>query len=512
MPVLRKLARRTWLFYETFVGPDDHWLPPDNYQESPLSEVAHRTSPTNIGMLCTPAWRPTTSATSGRPISCLRLRNALRTVDQLEHHRGHLLNWYDTRSLAPLLPRYVSSVDSGNLAAALLAVESGLKELVDRPILPATRWQGLVDTISVLQDEHQAADRGRSVAYYNDRPAEPVDGEHGAGGAGRPGGVGPHGGVDRGAMPGDRGCAGRDGGHSSGLGRPGGAARPRSWLARVHNQILDMQQEITFLAPWLGVLDAGRGLDVDAGEIADLADTSGRDHPTPAANPPARAGRPALATTSLAVIAKARTAWSSEELPGDTASVVNGWLDDLDKAVTAGAANARELQSDLTELAAHAERETLGMDFGLLYDTTVRHFFLGYNLTANQMDPHHYDLLASEARLASFVAIAKGDVPVSHWFSLERPLTRIDGIPTLLSWGGTMFEYLMPPLLLRSRSDTLLAVSQRAAVVRADCRRPAPRHPLGNLGIGFRRRRRRPQLPVPGVRGPGTRPEAGARR
>ncbi|MDH4278767.1 MAG: cellobiose phosphorylase, partial [Acidimicrobiia bacterium] len=469
---LRAVARRTWFFFESFVDPDRHWLPPDNFQEDPDEVVAERTSPTNIGMLLLSTLAAYDLGYIGLEQLTFRIRNTLRTVEQLDHYRGHLLNWYDIRTLGPLEPRYVSTVDSGNLAAALLAVESGLKELVDRPILPATRWQGLVDTISVLQDYTKPLveddpshitmidQRSRSMAStaleVQDDPAawartassievpcreiEDVLLET----------VATH----------------RDSVDLEVL------HDLRSWLARVHNQILDMQQEISFLAPWLSVLDARRGLDVDADDFAGLEALRVEiARLLPPTLPLGLVGP--RCDDALAVIAETRTAWSSEEWSGDAAPVVNGWLDDLDKAVAAGAANARELQDDLAELAAHAERETLGMDFGLLYDTTVRHFFLGYNLTADQMDPHHYDLLASEARLASFVAIAKGDVPVSHWFSLDRPLTRIDGMPTLLSWGGTMFEYLMPPLLLRSRSDTLLAVSQRAAVVEqiADGRR-----------------------------------------
>ncbi len=106
----------------------------------------------------------------------------------------------------------------------------------------------------------------------------------------------------------------------------------------------------------------------------------------------------------------------------------------------------------------------VGMDFRLFYDPRVRHLHIGYNVDADQIDPHHYDLLASEARLTSFVAIAKGDLPVEHWFALERPLTKTKGGPALLSWGGTMFEYLMPPILMRRYDETLLSRSERAAV------------------------------------------------
>lgn len=460
---LRTMARRTWFFFESFVGPDWHWLPPDNYQEDPDDVVAERTSPTNIGMLLLSTLAAYDLGYIGLEQLTFRLRPTLRTIEQLDRYRGHLLNWYDIRTLEPLEPRYVSTVDSGNLAAALLAVESGLEQLVDAPILPAARWQGLVDTIAVLQDDarplvdddpsHAAMieQRGRSMAQLSlDVRDEP-------------------GAWARTALDIEVPCreiedilvetvaAHRDSVDLAAL------HDLRSWLARVHNQILDMQQEIAVLAPWLSVLDSGHALPAGDGEVPGLEELRAEI---------ARLLPPTITLglvgprcgEALAAIADARARWFADGGPDEAVSIASGWLDDLGKAVTAGAANARQLQQDLAELAAQAERQALDMDFGLLYDPEVRHFFLGYNLTADQMDPHHYDLLASEARLASFVAIATGDVPVGHWFSLDRPLTRIDGVPALLSWGGTMFEYLMPPLLLRSQPGTLLASSQRAAV------------------------------------------------
>jgi cyclic beta-1,2-glucan synthetase len=109
-----------------------------------------------------------------------------------------------------------------------------------------------------------------------------------------------------------------------------------------------------------------------------------------------------------------------------------------------------------------------GMNFRFLYDTQRRVFAIGYRLAdaegPGRLDPSYYDLLASEARLASFIAIAKGDVPQAHWFQLGRSVTSVDGIPTLLSWSATMFEYLMPLLVLRSYPGTLLDQTCRMAV------------------------------------------------
>ncbi|HSM30638.1 MAG TPA: cyclic beta 1-2 glucan synthetase, partial [Woeseiaceae bacterium] len=149
---LRKLSRRTWAFFETFVGPEDHWLPPDNYQEYRVGVVAHRTSPTNMGiaLLANLAAYDFGYLPSGHLVE--RTENALRTMDALPRHRGHFYNWYDTQSLEPLLPLYVSTVDSGNLAGHLLTLRQGLLELPDHGIL-GERWlEGISDTFQVLQD------------------------------------------------------------------------------------------------------------------------------------------------------------------------------------------------------------------------------------------------------------------------------------------------------------------------------------------------------------------------
>ncbi len=123
---LRKISRKTWGFFETFVGPEDHWLPPDNYQEHPLAKVAHRTSPTNMGLALLAnlsAWDFGYIST-GQLID--RTANAFRTMETMERYKGHFYNWYDTESLQPLLPMYISTVDSGNLAAHLLTLRAGL--------------------------------------------------------------------------------------------------------------------------------------------------------------------------------------------------------------------------------------------------------------------------------------------------------------------------------------------------------------------------------------------------
>ena len=160
---LRLLARRTWLFFDTFVGPDDQWLPPDHFQEEPRGEVARRTSPTNIGLLQLATLSAHDLGHAGLLSVVLRLRNTFETLERMERHRGHFYNWYDTRDLTPLSPRYVSTVDSGNLAACLLAVKQACLELVQAPVIGPARWDGLLDTLDVLLEVIERRVRRRAT-------------------------------------------------------------------------------------------------------------------------------------------------------------------------------------------------------------------------------------------------------------------------------------------------------------------------------------------------------------
>ena len=145
---LRRLARRTWLFFEQFVGPEDHWLPPDHFQEAPRGIVAHSTSPTDLGMLLLSTLAAYDLGYIGLWDLSARLRDTFESMEQLETYQGHFLNWYDTRTLEPLLPRYVSTVDNGNLVASLHTLGQGCQTLPHKPVLRWQNWEGLLDTLS----------------------------------------------------------------------------------------------------------------------------------------------------------------------------------------------------------------------------------------------------------------------------------------------------------------------------------------------------------------------------
>jgi cyclic beta-1,2-glucan synthetase len=359
---MRLLARKTWRYFETFAGAEDHGLPPDNVQEVPELRVAHRTSPTNIamGLLANLGAHDLGFIRSDELLD--RTEKALTTIEALERYEGHLLNWYDSSSLAPLAPRYVSTVDSGNLAGALLAVAEGLRR-VARQQAGHRLLAGLADLAALVRSP-VVADR-----------------------------------------------------RTSGAGELFASAAAIEKLCRESE---DPGQTWAQLQSHLPALRA--------------------------------------ATEALA---GAR--------PGSAEAETVYWARRLTEGIAAGPPSSPDSTRAL-DLAHRAVAFADGMNFRFLYDTQRRIFSIGYRLPdaegPGRLDTSYYDLLASEARLASFFAISKGDVPQGHWFHLGRLLTNVQGSPTLLSWSGTMFEYLMPLLVMRSYSDTLLDRTARMAVRR----------------------------------------------
>jgi cyclic beta-1,2-glucan synthetase len=368
--LLRLVARKTWRYFDTFVGAGDHDLPPDNFQETPAPAVTHRTSPTNVGMglLSTMAAHDLGFIRTAELVE--RLEATLSTTEELERFEGHLFNWYDTRTLAPLAPRYVSTVDSGNLAGALLALAQGLRRLATEPQSAAQICEGLTDTAELAA--LSLARPTRALAAHAERKAR---------------------------------------------------------LAAAVTSVLD------------GLAGPGNGEErlARAGPLAArLADAVAAFEPEGAAS-------------------------------GDQAEAAY-WSRSLAAGLRTPAREPGGYASRLEALAARALALVDGMNFDFLYEWQRQIFSIGYRLAdaegPGRLDPSYYDLLASEARLASFVAITKGDVPDGHWFHLGRLLASVDFVPTLLSWNASLFEYLMPLLVMRSYPGTLLDQSCRMAVRR----------------------------------------------
>ena len=374
---LRLIARRTWRYFETFVTAADHMLPPDNLQEDPQAVLAHRTSPTNLGLYLLSTVAARDFGWIGTLDMLERLEATVAEMAVMERFRGHFYNWYDTQDLRPLTPKYVSSVDSGNLAAHLITMANACTELTRRRPLAPTLLAGVEDALVLTQ---------ASLPTLAHEPP----------------------------------------GHSE--------LRCR--------------------------------LDAELGALADMLRLRAATAPPAAAH-----------LTELAARAAAITASAVTPAPGNT---------DLDGGETAAWARAtqRSIEGQLRDLAAASDGERATVDarllaladtartmaramrFDFLFDEERKLLSIGYRVLDGSRDPNCYDLLASEARLASLVAVANGDLPARHWFRLGRAVTPIHGGAALVSWSGSMFEYLMPSLVMRSPIGSLLEQTSRLVVRR----------------------------------------------
>ncbi|WP_417622501.1 GH36-type glycosyl hydrolase domain-containing protein [Parasphingorhabdus sp.] len=432
---LRELARRTWLYFETFAGPQDNWLPPDNFQGEPHPEIAHRTSPTNIGMMMLSTATAWDLGYLGKEELAARTDNSFASLDRLETHRGHFLNWYDTLKLQPLEPRYVSVVDSGNLAGCLLAYAVLLRDIAHAPAIEPQRWAGLDDALRLFAGALQKlpdglgtleADVATLRADLDQIAAKPLE-WHAALTMILETEI-----VEFEKQVGEAAIA-----YDS---IPTASLRElHSWLERSRHHLQAMKHDIENYAPWLRIGDLPSGLVAVHQEVMNLLN-AGSSQP--------------VFDRALGLLINHQTDDRQEKLG----------LQSLGEALKTAQKNHHRLSVKLKKLSLKTMKYADRMEFAPLYDRERRLFHIGYNVSSDRLDPHHYDLLASEARLASYFAIARQDVPVEHWFHLGRPVMRSDNGLTLISWNGSMFEYLMPRLLMRSGPNTLLYESEKVAV------------------------------------------------
>ena len=438
-------ARRTWHFFETFVGPDDNWLPPDNYQFGQKEEIAHRTSPTNIGMFLVSALAARDMGFITTSDFAARVRNTLDTLGRMAKYRGHLMNWYDTQTLDPLEPRYVSVVDSGNLAVSLVTLKQGCLDLVDAPVIVPANFNSLEVSLDLLC----AALRGVPMRDYStlDRTERAIRDQVSQ--------------IIASPLRLKEGLAALDGVHWQALEILALEAIEKSpdltaeqardittWLERFHHNLNAIARDIDAFMPWLAVI----------ADCPDAVSSAAYEMAGQLYSEPDWLGHRVSSETFISVL----DAWAATH--PEASAQTKEWLDQLRLPVQTGFAKQETLRLALRDLAEKADQLAFDMDFSFLYDTSARLFWIGYNQSLEKMDTSHYDLLATEARLASYFAIAKHDAPIEHWFSFSRPITRLQGKPSILSWNGSMFEYLMPPLFLPSYRDTLLGESELTAV------------------------------------------------
>lgn len=421
---LRRTARKTWSYFETFVNAQENWLPPDNYQEVPSAKVASRTSPTNIALalLANLAARDMGYLSTGGLVS--RTKDTFDTMQQLERYHGHFYNWYETRSLKPLLPLYVSSVDSGNLAGHLLTLGTGLREQAVEKIYTAQIFSGLCDTVRILKtlvpkndlltkleaDLVQAPSSLRA-AYTLIKKATS---------------------------------------QTSLIAEALIGVEPeiQRWAQALKASCQEHEAEFLSLAFWVALPTPNHGRQPEErfaqlGGVPTLVEVSKFEESL----------CPLIEATIRALPEKASQAGQEE----------SRYLGELSDCLHEASKHAWERLLALEALAKQSDL-LAAMDFAFLFDPEKKLFSIGFNVTERRRDNSFYDLLASEARLCSYVAIALGQVPLDHWFLLGRLLLASRGEPTLVSWSGSMFEYLMPLLVMPNYENTLLDHTCKAAV------------------------------------------------
>ncbi len=378
---LHKIARVTWDYFDFYVNAENNWLPPDNFQETPVTVLARRTSPTNIGMaLLANLTAYDFGYINGKQL-LERTHNTFETLMRLQRYSGHLYNWYDTETLKPLLPRYISTVDSGNLAGHLLTLRQGLLSLPDEPIFSTRYLDGLEDTLSIINDlttvlltkNFQKLLSETRNAFTNWKDALQTS------------------------------YALRDSAEKlQKISLPPNKKNHEieRWLNNLFFQTTALYDEINLFS-----------------QLKDIS-----------------------STITLRQISQLNTNDNIVQI-------------------------ALERIKTITTLAEHAHALSQ-MDLSFLYNNVSHLLTIGFNVDEKRQDPGTYDLLSSEARLGIFVGIAEGQLFQESWFSLGRLLSASGKEPVLMSWSGSMFEYLMPLLVMPTYPFTLLDQTYKAAVRR----------------------------------------------
>ena len=364
---LRKIARRTWRYFETFVTLEQNYLPPDNFQERPDPIIAKRTSPTNIGVYLL-------STISARHFGWIsftdtieRLEQTISTIEKMEKFRGHLYNWYHSDTLKPLGQPYISAVDSGNLAGHLIAISSACRMWAEAPSAHLQgNLDGIGDVAGILAETLTALPDDRKTV----RPLR---------------------------------------------------RRLEERIAGFGNALAAVKREHEFAS--IRIIN----LTVLAREIQKLA--TNLDHEV------------------RSVQSDEVTRWSASLVNVCEAHIADNVFDN---------SNMESLRGRLAALRDRARTIAFSMDFSFLFRKERRLLSIGYRVDSNELDEACYDLLASECRLTSLFAIAKGDLPTEHWYRLGRQVVPIGAQGALVSWSGSMFEYLMPPLVMQERQGGIL--------------------------------------------------------
>jgi cyclic beta-1,2-glucan synthetase len=390
---LREYARRTWFYFERMVTEAHSWLPPDNFQVDPPLPPTDRTSPTNIGLALVANLVAYNRGYVTYSEFLDRTENTLLSLEKMERYKGHFFNWYQTKLGEVLNPRYISTVDSGNLAAGLIVIKEGVKAAAKEQVLNENFWEGLKDTVRTVKNIFSLLEK---------------------------------------ECPGVEPCF---------LEVKENAKSILDKIDTSEKTGLDLLKEIKENAARLSAVDLmPLGSHFDDQYMQDLL---------------------YWLESPLKQLEKSIAEWKcltvdpTMDLTEYSPEMLNELMQErVGNSQCVLLLNKWRVQTE--NIASISERLIDDMDFTFLYLKKRGLFSIGFNVEKAQLDKSTYDLLASEARIASYIAIAKGDIPVEHWFRLSRRLTSLSSNEILLSWGGTMFEYLMPLLFMKSIDETLM--------------------------------------------------------
>ena len=417
---LHKTARRTWSYFEEFVKAEENWLPPDNFQEQPTRVIAHRTSPTNMGLaLLANLAAYDFGYISGREMA-ERSNDTLSTMRRMERYDGHFYNWYDTLSLMPLHPKYVSTVDSGNLVGHLLTLRQGLLSQANEPVFRKSVYEGLLTTLEIVRENS-----GKRLA----EEIQKIEA------------------ILFGALTDNNNSLSKTkkyieevGVLISDLTLIPGDGELKKWIYKLSVQSEKIHDGLFELVPWINLLP----VPVNFEKLYPLDNI------------------PSL-HTMCDQSQFLETINFYQENDNDDAN--DEWLTKMRDCILKANALATERIHLLDQLAQQCEKFS-DVEYDFLYERSTNLLRIGYNVDEQRKDNSYYDLLASEARLGIYVAISQGKLPQESWFALGRLLTNSGGEPILLSWSGSMFEYLMPQLIMPVYENTLLYQTNIATVNR----------------------------------------------
>ena len=391
---LGRIARKTWRYFEEFADSTNHYLAPDNFQQDPYRGVAGRTSPTNIGLGLLSILTARDMGYIGYFEMIDRISKTISAVETFKKWNGHLYNWYDTKTLKPLKPGYISTVDSGNFVCYLTTLVQGLDDYLTHPIADPKYICGIMDTLGCTEQEgHEANEITECLNKRGDKPLDLATWSQ----------------ILKGLSVEEI---------FSGL-------KQSPWRLKIEQMIKMFRTELSEIAPWADMLTCIPQAVTVRLSIEQAAEL---DTIIACLNHVPLQDIPAACRTALVFL---------ETLTGNgycKDNEIAAWLDEIKEAFAQSIRTAETFLCNYRDLVERIKALSEATRFFPLYDAKKQLFSIGYSIREKKLTRSYYDLLASEARQTSFIAIARGEIPAAHWFKMGRTLTVMDGYKGLVSW------------------------------------------------------------------------------